>query len=125
MAAQQGNNETNEFDSPEIPRQQSRSINRLMEEVRTLRKMNHLLSRQAEILADALGACHCFGVDESCPDCHGDGVPGTFIPDRLRFEQVVMPVLINLKQWRVERAAQGKRPEKVEVEQTPARADDE
>lgn len=34
------------------------------------------LAPRTRLLADALGACRCWGVDASCPRCAGHGAPG-------------------------------------------------
>lgn len=44
-------------------------------------------------LAGALGACDCWGEDETCPVCHGAGGPGWCAPDRRLFEMYVSPAL--------------------------------
>jgi hypothetical protein len=76
----------------------------LRAEVKRLRRENRLLVYQADTLADALGACHCFGTDPQCPDCQGDGGPGSFIPGRRNFRNFVIPVLEALRELRNARA---------------------
>jgi hypothetical protein len=50
-------------------------------------------------LAQALGACEeCWGDNNRCPTCKGDGQPGFFKPDRELFNQFILPVL-NKATW--------------------------
>jgi len=45
-------------------------------------------------LAQALGACdECWGRDNRCPTCRGDGAPGYFKLDRALFDQYILPAL--------------------------------
>lgn len=62
-------------------------IHALMEEAKM---MDTLLDE----LAASLGACpSCWGSDEECGYCVGNGLPGAFSPDKRLFETYVMPVL--------------------------------
>jgi hypothetical protein len=49
---------------------------------------DELLERNAE-LAAALGACECWGDDEDCPDCYGEGGSGWLRPDRRLYAHYV------------------------------------
>ncbi|WP_227370555.1 hypothetical protein [Halomonas sp. M20] len=89
----------------EVERSASDTTAALRAEVKRLRRENQLLVYQADTLADALGACHCFGTDPQCPDCQGDGGPGSFIPGRRNFRNFVIPVLEALRDLRNARAA--------------------
>ncbi|QPH53337.1 hypothetical protein [Pontivivens ytuae] len=76
------------------------------EEVRTLRRslrqserLNRALMAKLEMLACALGACpSCWGADDGCPDCGGEGLPGRMEPDAQCFDRFVAPVLDRLDQ---------------------------
>lgn len=57
-------------------------------------------------LADAIGACgECFGVDEDCEHCGGQGAPGAFAPDPEAFAFFVRPALEKMSLRRARRAA--------------------
>jgi hypothetical protein len=71
---------------------------------RRLRKLN-LIARQLkedlddaiddlDDLAKALGACaECWGRDNRCPTCKGEGQAGYFKPDKELFDQLILPAL--------------------------------
>ncbi len=43
-------------------------------------------------LAEALGACpECFGEDEMCDNCDGEGIPGFFVPDFVQYNRFISP----------------------------------
>lgn len=47
-------------------------------------------------VAASLGACtNCWGTHSSCSICEGKGGPGHFPPDKMGFQQYVLPVLRN------------------------------
>lgn len=71
----------------EVSREQKlRKLAKLMlTELQTLRARN-------EKLADALGACHlCWGQDEDCVYCSGQGRVGAYLIDAKVFEDVIGP----------------------------------
>ena len=45
------------------------------------------------LLAAALGACDCWGVDDVCPFCEGFGATGWTRPDRALFAEFVYPAV--------------------------------
>ena len=56
-------------------------------ELETLRTRN-------DTLANALGACYlCFGDDPTCPECKGQGVPGSLRPEAATYRQYVAPAV--------------------------------
>lgn len=56
------------------------------------------LRNRNELVAAALGACdRCFGDDDSCPVCGGEGRPGWEPPDRRLFAEIVGPALERLR----------------------------
>lgn len=68
-----------------------RKIQALLREVERLREVN-------DALAAALGACPlCWGEDPGCPECEGEGTPGSARPDRELFGQLVAPALRRIK----------------------------
>ncbi len=69
----------------------------LYAEIETLRVRN-------DTLAAALGACYlCFGEDPACPECHGNGEPGSLIPDAAAFRQYIVPALRRARSGRAYR----------------------
>jgi hypothetical protein len=68
------------------------------ERIRAMRQKGRELENLCARLADALGACHCFGENASCRDCSGSGCPGALVPDLSAFERFVMPALERLNQ---------------------------
>jgi hypothetical protein len=68
-------------------RQLRRRVEDLYQELEELRERN-------DALAAGLGACYlCWGDDPNCLICAGQGVPGYFQPDSVRFEQLVIPAV--------------------------------
>lgn len=63
----------------------------LYAEIGTLRARN-------DALAAALGACYlCFGDDPVCPECGGNGVPGSLQPEAAAFRQYVTPAIRRIR----------------------------
>lgn len=63
----------------------------------SLKELDRLRERNAE-LAAALGACEaCWGVDPGCERCRGHGGPGGRAPDRQLFAEYVLPAIRRLK----------------------------
>ena len=47
-----------------------------------------------DTVAAALGACrYCWGGDELCEECQGAGAPGSRMPDKALFQELVLPAL--------------------------------
>ena len=63
----------------------------------TAKRLREELDDSQDLLDDlsrALGACHeCWGEDNRCPACRGDGQPGFFKPDRQLFDQFILPAI--------------------------------
>lgn len=56
------------------------------------------LRERNDELAAALGCCYiCFGEDEACPVCRGNGYPGAKQPDKMLFKRYVLPVIKKLQ----------------------------
>jgi len=51
------------------------------------------LRQRNEVFALALGACHCWGYEETCAECHGQGSSGYYHCDPQLFEQFIAPAL--------------------------------
>ena len=61
------------------------------DELSSLRDVN-------DTLASALGACCvCWGGDENCESCDGNGECGSEEPDRALFDELVLPAIRRLK----------------------------
>jgi hypothetical protein len=75
----------------EEKRAQEQELKKVMDsmyaELETLRARN-------DTLAEALGACYlCFGEDLTCPECNGNGVPGSLLPNESAFRKYVAPAV--------------------------------
>ena len=63
------------------------------------------LRERCVLLARALGACStCWGTDQSCELCHGDGLPGYGPPDEDLFHEFVAPAIRKMRATRGPRA---------------------
>lgn len=61
--------------------------------LREMRAELEILRERNEVLAAALGACaQCWGDDETCPDCRGEGGPGWRRPAKDLYDDLVAPV---------------------------------
>lgn len=66
----------------------------VLETARRLKRESDGLAAHNEMLAHALGACpHCWGNLDDCEACAGEGVPGTYPPDKAAFDHFVMPAV--------------------------------
>lgn len=66
------------------------TIAELTQELMALRRLN-------DIFAAALGACRlCWGRDDQCQRCDGQGVIGYFMPDSGLFQQWIEPAMARL-----------------------------
>lgn len=66
-------------------------LERAYEELEQLRERN-------DRLAAALGACGlCWGEDDRCPVCSGNGKPGALVPDTEQLRRLVLPALQRLR----------------------------
>ena len=59
------------------------------------------LAERNSALAAALGACDCWGEQDFCDVCHGNGRPGWMLPDRRLFSYFVRPAINVLSRLRV------------------------
>ena len=58
-----------------------------------------MLRERCDALAAAIGACYlCWGDDSLCEVCLGNGVPGSAVPDRALFRQLIVPAIRRAKQ---------------------------
>ena len=67
---------------------------KLIQHIRRLQSSHEAMQARLDALAEALGACYCWGEDETCRGCHGKGVPGALPADPDRFDEFVLPLLI-------------------------------
>jgi hypothetical protein len=66
----------------------------VLETARRLKRESDGLAAHNEMIAHALGACpHCWGNLDDCEACAGEGVPGTYPPDKPAFDYFVMPAV--------------------------------
>lgn len=65
--------------------------------IRRIRTENKMLRERSDVLAEALGACYCWGELDNCKACHGQGTPGATAPEQDAFMELVMPVLKRLE----------------------------
>jgi hypothetical protein len=73
-------------------------LERLREENEALLEQINALSERNAALAAAVGACPCWGEDDTCETCSGEGRPGAFLPDKACFIEFVLPVVRRLRQ---------------------------
>lgn len=48
------------------------------------------------LLATALGACECWGLQAECPVCAGEGRSGWLLPDHELFEELIRPAVVRM-----------------------------
>ena len=78
---------------------EAEELERLRAENEHLRALNRTLLAHSDFLASAVGACpDCWGEDSECPQCGGRGGPGAFVPQRVSFDEIVRPVLDQIRQ---------------------------
>jgi hypothetical protein len=84
-------------DVDELMQQQNApELEALRDEVTDLREVN-------DATAAALGACRvCWGGDEICPVCAGQGRPGASLPDRRLYNELVEPAVQRMTAGRVD-----------------------
>lgn len=58
------------------------------------------LKERNSALAAALGACTCFGHDDECEECAGEGTPGWAMPRQEEFAEYVRPALARIRNAR-------------------------
>jgi hypothetical protein len=79
---------------PAEPLAGARTELRLRRKIHTLLLELERLQQINDDLATALGACPlCWGEEPACPDCEGQGEPGSQRPDRALFFRLVAPAL--------------------------------
>ena len=74
---------------------QARSERRqqLRRRIARLQREHRRLARRSRRLAEALGACYCWGEDPRCRRCRGRGAPGAMAPNPEAFAALIMPAL--------------------------------
>jgi hypothetical protein len=72
-------------------------VDRVRARVQDMRDELVLLRARNERLAAGLGACAlCWGDDDDCTRCGGDGIPGWLDPDPIAFTELVAPAVTRL-----------------------------
>ncbi|BFM10677.1 hypothetical protein R50072_08300 [Simiduia litorea] len=85
-----------EFNESE-PEDEQADVDALEQELSELRNIN-------ENLAAALGACaECWGADDACPECEGQGGAGSGRPDPDLYNALVAPAVVRVNANRVRR----------------------
>ncbi|CUH82543.1 hypothetical protein [Tropicibacter naphthalenivorans] len=80
-------------------------------ELEALRELN-------DTLADALGACpSCWGGEHACPDCGGTGAPGSRLPDKALFHELILPAVRRINQTRPAGQTQAPRSKKPAIQE--------
>ena len=78
----------------ELLEQQKQQMTDLQQVLKSLYSEAEKLRARSDALAAAIGACYlCFGDDPLCPECAGNGVPGSLKPDIAAFRQYVLPAI--------------------------------
>lgn len=78
---------------------EAEELDRLRAENEHLKALNRTLLAHSDFLASAVGACpDCWGEDAECPQCGGCGGPGAFVPQRVSFDEIVRPVLDQIRE---------------------------
>ena len=93
----EGDTELSEpFSEPDQDRGRSRqrAVHRLRQQIKIMNRELSELRERNDSLAAALGACHlCWGSDPECEICGGRGSPGTSVPDKSLFKELVRPAV--------------------------------
>ncbi len=85
--------------------EQTRRLARLRRKLKILSQETVWLQDLNEALAAALGACPlCWGEDEDCDECDGDGVSGWDEPDAELFAEFVAPAIQRVREAENRRA---------------------
>jgi len=71
-------------------RELEKTKNKLIDLVNSLREELEEELEFSQTMAEAIGACpECFGDDELCHYCDGQGVPGYFVPDFIQYNRFI------------------------------------
>lgn len=91
--------------------QQRQQMTELKQVLKSLYAETETLRARNDALAAALGACYlCFGEDPVCPECGGNGVPGSLPPDVAAFRQYVLPAVRRIRTAQHYRSRDGSAP---------------
>jgi hypothetical protein len=67
---------------------------RMQQQIEEMQQIIEDLETHNDELAAALGACYlCWGEDVECPECHGEGRPGSVAPDWPLFQRWILPAV--------------------------------
>lgn len=89
------------------PNKSHKNIKGLRKKMLALKAENDALTSHLNNLAGALGACDCWGLNEECKLCGGEGRSGFFIPDQVCFDHYVAPLMnqkLNMPKTRPEQS---------------------
>lgn len=87
-----------EADEPPAVEKQPDRLKQIVARYKQLKYENERLWERLDLLAAALGMCpNCCGEDEACEVCQGNGVPGSYVPDRDAFTTYVLPAIRRLR----------------------------
>ena len=102
LASQQPSGELDEGAAPKLEEEGAadsrQEIEHLQRRLAQLEAALRIFRERNHRLAEALGACaRCWGADDACRRCGGDGAPGAFMPDYVLLQELVMPAIRRLK----------------------------
>ena len=87
-------NTTVDNDEEEFAIDNNDNISSLQQELEDLRVAN-------DMFAAAVGACpYCWGGDDECIECAGEGIPGSLPPDLELFNEFVAPAVTRIRSMR-------------------------
>ncbi|MEH6703738.1 MAG: hypothetical protein V7691_02990 [Galbibacter orientalis] len=89
------------FDEESKVKPEAIQMKKLKSEILKLRQLVKVLKQEVynesqlnHDLALAIGACkYCFGCDDDCNNCHGEGAPGFFVPDYIHYKELILPAI--------------------------------
>lgn len=94
------NNTNNEVDIDDVIEvEPDRDTQRLRRKIHHLQNELDDAQEMIDVLAEAIGACpDCFGGQDDCPECHGQGMAGWQKPDPKLFSHFIAPAIRRIKQ---------------------------
>jgi hypothetical protein len=98
--------DTEDLDDDRLATRRRRAVRRLRRHLQAVEAELDELRERNDCLAAALGACYeCWGEDPDCDICGGDGRPGSSLPDRRLFKEIVDPAIRAVQAERQRRRA--------------------
>ena len=105
--------------SSTVSRERAEAVRSLQRLAKTMFAEIEELRSRNDMLASALGACYlCWGDDPQCEICNGEGIPGTFAPDKQLFSKLVGPAARRLRNSRDEPVGSNATPPRSVTERT-------